>query len=149
MGAGRGCNCPKFEQKIKKKYKLFSFLFSFFPSGFLFHPPGWQGPYTLNSVNPVTPEHWWCVAGMDEDPFLWRSDRGFHLIMHGMCPTGVLQAHYAFSKDAISWTTSPRCFFSLFFSISFFLFFLPICFCSCSDSFNFCSFFAGRHTRTR
>eukprot|EP00051_Salpingoeca_urceolata_P010074 m.122744 g.122744 ORF g.122744 m.122744 type:complete len:407 (-) comp16574_c0_seq2:462-1682(-) len=67
-----------------------------------------QGPYVLNSGEPVTPEAWWCVAGQDEDPFLWRSHRGWHVLMHGMCPTGVLQAHYAFSTDAIHWTTSPR-----------------------------------------
>ena len=28
--------------------------------------------------------------------------------MHGMCPSGVAQARYAFSADAVHWTNSPR-----------------------------------------
>ena len=28
--------------------------------------------------------------------------------MHGMCPTGVFNAHYAFSTDARHWRVSPR-----------------------------------------
>ena len=41
-------------------------------------------------------------------PFMWRSKRGWHVIYHGMCPTGVFQAHYGFSTDAIHWHVSPR-----------------------------------------
>ena len=72
----------------------------------------WRGPFTLVSPDPVTPHnysaiHPACVAGVDEDPFLWRSARGFHIITHGMCPSGVRQAHYKFSVDGITWVTSP------------------------------------------
>jgi hypothetical protein len=69
---------------------------------------GWQGPFTPNSPKPVTKENWDCVAGQDEDPFLWRSPRGYHIITHGMCPSGYLQAHYKYSTDGIHWHTSPR-----------------------------------------
>jgi hypothetical protein len=56
----------------------------------------WEGPYYLVSPEPVTPHnfskyHPVCVAGIDEDPFLWRSSRGYHIITHGMCPSGVRQ----------------------------------------------------------
>ena len=72
----------------------------------------WRGPYSLVSPDPVTPMHYSkyhpiCVAGVDEDPFLWRSSRGFHILTHGMCPSGVRQAHYKFSLDGVSWLTSP------------------------------------------
>merc|ERR1711974_381870 len=43
---------------------------------------------------------------MSEDPFLWHNARGWHIIYHGMCPSGIMQAHYAFSSDAVHWTES-------------------------------------------
>lgn len=72
----------------------------------------WNAPYTYTSPDPVTPHnyskyHPVCVAGIDEDPFLWRSSRGFHIITHGMCPSGVRQAHYKYSLDGVKWYTSP------------------------------------------
>ena len=70
--------------------------------------PSWRGPYALLGPSAVKPEEWWCVAGQAEDPFLWQSARGWHLLMHGMCPSGVAQARYAFSGDAVGWTNSPR-----------------------------------------
>merc|ERR1719378_1776113 len=60
---------------------------------------------------PVAPDHWFCLAGTGEDPFLYKTKRGWHIIFHGMCPTGIFQAHYAFStleQDARNWTLSPR-----------------------------------------
>merc|ERR1719253_2091085 len=57
---------------------------------------------------PVVPEKTGCIAGMSEDPFLWRTTRGWHILYHGMCPTGIMQAHYAFSQDAVHWTESTR-----------------------------------------
>ena len=77
------------------------------------YAPSWDSPFSLVSPDPVTPHnyskyHPICVAGVDEDPFLWRSDRGFHILTHGMCPSGVRQAHYKYSEDGISWHTSPR-----------------------------------------
>ena len=53
--------------------------------------PSWRGPFTLTSPNPVTPGSPLCLGGRDEDPFLWQSPRGYHIITHGMCPTAVLQ----------------------------------------------------------
>ena len=70
--------------------------------------PTWRGPYSLLSQHAVNKEQPWCPAGQAEDPFLWRSARGWHLLMHGMCPTGVAQARYAFSLDAATWHNSPR-----------------------------------------
>eukprot|EP00729_Bicosta_minor_P015616 gene15616-18303_t len=70
--------------------------------------PSWKGPFTLLSPNPVSAGNPLCVAGTDEDPFLWKSPRGFHMLTHGMCPSGVAQAHYMYSVDGIKWTRSPR-----------------------------------------
>jgi len=68
----------------------------------------WRGPFRMITPKPVEPEKWFCVAGTGEDPFLWRSQRGWHIIWHGMCPTGVVQARYAFSNDGVHWTVSSR-----------------------------------------
>ena len=67
-----------------------------------------SGPFAYTSPKPITPEQWYCVAGQDEDPFLWKSSRGYHIITHGMCPAGIFQAHYKFSRDGVTWYTSPR-----------------------------------------
>ena len=68
----------------------------------------WRGSFSLASPDPVTPGGPLCVAGRDEDPFLWQSPRGYHIITHGMCPDAVHQAHYKFSLDGVTWRTSPR-----------------------------------------
>lgn len=68
----------------------------------------WEGPFTYTSPNAVTPEKWYCIAGQDEDPFMWKSPRGWHIITHGMCPAGPYQAHYKYSADGVTWYTSPR-----------------------------------------
>jgi hypothetical protein len=68
----------------------------------------WRGPYTMLTPEPVEPEKFYCVAGNAEDPYLWEDSRGYHVMWHGMCPSGVDQAHYAHSKDAVTWTVSPR-----------------------------------------
>jgi hypothetical protein len=69
----------------------------------------WRGPYKMITTRPVQPERPWCVAGTGEDPFLWRDTRGMHMLYHGMCPSGFLEAHYAFSSDdGVTWTVSPR-----------------------------------------
>jgi len=58
---------------------------------------------------PIAPERWYCVAGTGEDPFLWKSSKGLHILFHGMCPSGFLQSHYAFSVDnGSTWTVSQR-----------------------------------------
>ena len=68
----------------------------------------WRGPFTMITTAPIEPEKFYCVAGTGEDPFLWKTRRGWHILWHGMCPTGFLQAHYAFSPDAVTWTVSPK-----------------------------------------
>ena len=73
----------------------------------------WDKPFALTSPDPVTPIDWdpihpVCWAGVDEDPFLWLDERGFHILTHGMCPSGVRQAHYKFSQDGVNWKTSYR-----------------------------------------
>ena len=68
--------------------------------------PSWKGPYTIVTPTPVFPEHWYCVAGTSEDPFVWQDARGWHMLVHGMCPSGLFQAHYAASRDGIVWHPS-------------------------------------------
>ena len=65
----------------------------------------WSGPYRLLAKNAVlrnpdgSPHH--C-----EDPHLWQSERGFHLLTHNQQgPQGV--ASYGFSLDGRDWTLSP------------------------------------------
>lgn len=53
----------------------------------------WCGPYVVLTPQPIKPERWFCEAGTGEDPFLWQSARGWHMIYHGMCPTGVFQVN--------------------------------------------------------
>ena len=72
--------------------------------------PSWDGTYKLVSDGVITDKggiHPFCVAGQDEDPFLWRTARGFHLLTHGMCPSGLRQAHYKYSRDGVEWNASP------------------------------------------
>eukprot|EP00940_MAST-03C_sp_MAST-3C-sp2_P000135 g135.t1 len=68
----------------------------------------WTGPFKMITSSPVEPEHWYCVAGTGEDPFLWKTDRGWHMIWHGMCPSGFLESHYASSDDAVVWKVSSH-----------------------------------------
>jgi hypothetical protein len=42
-----------------------------------------------------------CVAGTGEDPFLWRSARGWHMLYHGMCPSGVWQVQRAVNPELL------------------------------------------------
>ena len=65
----------------------------------------WRGPYTLLATEAVlrnpdgTPHH--C-----EDPHLWRSERGWHLLTHNQQgPQGV--SSYGYSTDAVTWHLSP------------------------------------------
>merc|ERR1711907_423820 len=52
----------------------------------------WRGPFTMITETPVESEHFYCVAGTGEDPFLWKTRRGYHMMYHGMCPSGFLEA---------------------------------------------------------
>ena len=41
----------------------------------------------------------------NEDPFLWRNQRGFHLLMHGMTGRNIsAKGSYAYSLDGFNWT---------------------------------------------
>jgi hypothetical protein len=68
----------------------------------------WKGPYTIETLEPIFPKPIFCLSRQQyEDPFLWRSPRGFHILLHGMCPTGIFNSKYAYSRDGIHWTVSP------------------------------------------
>lgn len=71
--------------------------------------PHWSGTYTLLNPDPVLsnkdpydaadPHH--C-----EDPFLWKSDRGWHLLTHNQQgPQG--ESSYGYSLDGVNWKLSP------------------------------------------
>jgi len=69
--------------------------------------PSWRGPYTLLTGAPALPEPLLCLSKAQyEDPCLWMTERGYHMLLHGMCPSGIFNAHYAFSLDAATWTLS-------------------------------------------
>eukprot|EP00041_Stephanoeca_diplocostata_P009320 m.143283 g.143283 ORF g.143283 m.143283 type:complete len:552 (-) comp17694_c0_seq2:227-1882(-) len=66
---------------------------------------GWKGPWNLLAKDSIlknsdgTPHH--C-----EDPFIWKTARGWHLLTHNQQgPQG--ESSYAFSSDAVHWTLSP------------------------------------------
>jgi len=84
--------------------------------------PDWQGPYTKVFTKPI-------LSVMNEDPFVWKSDRGFHMLTHGytsnrtvcaLCDfsnAGALllcatcrrddwwNTHHSFSQDGLSWSS--------------------------------------------
>ena len=65
--------------------------------------PSWKGPYSLLTGDPIVTPPPWCIAGYAEDPFLWRSHRGYHMLLHGMC-YAVFNAIVVFSEDGYNWT---------------------------------------------
>ena len=70
--------------------------------------PHWKGPYAIKTLEPIFPKPSFCLSEQQyEDPFLWQSSRGFHILLHGMCPTGVFNSKYAYSLDGVRWTVSP------------------------------------------
>ena len=77
--------------------------------------PGWRGPYTLLAAptpggavfggGPRAPAH------RCEDPFLWRSKRGYHLLVHNQQPLsgdGTEVSALGFSEDGFAWRMAPR-----------------------------------------
>jgi len=69
------------------------------------HAPHWSGPYSLLAKEAVlrnpdgTPHR--C-----EDPHLWISSRGWHLLTHNQQgPQGV--SSYGFSLDGVAWHLAP------------------------------------------
>eukprot|EP00045_Choanoeca_perplexa_P019377 m.309 g.309 ORF g.309 m.309 type:complete len:385 (-) comp391_c0_seq1:7-1161(-) len=66
--------------------------------------PSLAGPFRLLQLQPILKHPSLCLSNQQfEDPFLYRTRRGWHLLLHGMCPTGVLNAKYAYSEDLVSW----------------------------------------------
>lgn len=67
--------------------------------------PTWRGPYTPLTGAPALEKPPLCLSKAQfEDPCLWETDRGFHMIVHGMCPSGIFNARYAYSEDGRNWT---------------------------------------------
>lgn len=62
----------------------------------------------FNYITSITKNNPLCLAGMEEDPFIWKSDMGYHMISHGMCPSGFLQSRYHYSLDSINWYQSKN-----------------------------------------
>jgi len=65
---------------------------------------GWQGPF-IKQANPIAE-----LTG-NEDPFLWQSSRGYHILMHGkiVCGLGGINTcgSLGFSEDLVTWYMSP------------------------------------------
>eukprot|EP00927_Polykrikos_kofoidii_P074535 TRINITY_DN70535_c0_g1_i1.p1 TRINITY_DN70535_c0_g1~~TRINITY_DN70535_c0_g1_i1.p1 ORF type:complete len:293 (-),score=30.57 TRINITY_DN70535_c0_g1_i1:59-850(-) len=57
--------------------------------------PHWRGPYMKLSSRPI-------LRVMNEDPFVWRDNRGFKMLTHGR--DDWWNTHLAFSEDGISWS---------------------------------------------
>ena len=66
----------------------------------------WNGTYALVTGAPIALPPPWCVAGLGEDPFLYATPRGFHLLIHGMC-YAPFNALHAYSVDGVAWQLSP------------------------------------------
>ena len=73
----------------------------------------WKGPYTIITKQPILPKPWLCLSQIQfEDPFLYSNKRGFHLIIHSMCPSGFWNSAHAFSENAINWRLSKSMLYS-------------------------------------
>jgi hypothetical protein len=67
---------------------------------------GWHGPF-IKREDPI------AVLSGNEDPFMWKNKRGWHMLMHGKFICGLEQAQidtcgsYAYSRDTHQWFMSP------------------------------------------
>jgi hypothetical protein len=66
----------------------------------LLQAPSWRGPWTYLSIDPILLNADGSIHHC-EDPFLWRTSRGWHLMVHNQQGAGI--ALYAHSEDAINW----------------------------------------------
>ena len=62
----------------------------------------WRGPYSEARTTPI-------IHPESEDPFVFRTARGFHLLVnintyHKRCPAGVACGGHAWSDDGLSWS---------------------------------------------
>ena len=81
--------------------------------------PHWSGPYTIRSEEPVfgwmVPDDWPASlvnpadqVMSNEDPFIWRTDRGYHMLTHcQLQPYSSTRGAYSYSEDGLSWTLLP------------------------------------------
>ena len=78
----------------------------------------WSGPYKVVSKEPVfgwnAPPDWDPdlvhpgQAMKNEDPFIWRTHRGYHMLTHcQLMPSYSNRGAYGFSRDALNWTLLP------------------------------------------
>jgi len=68
---------------------------------------GWEGPWRLLSKNSIFPGSTSARGHGAEDPFLWHTKRGFHLLAHNFeGPQGA--SAYGHSVDGHTWTLSPE-----------------------------------------
>lgn len=79
--------------------------------------PNWKGPYEILSAfeGPISSPQY--PFEENEDPFLWKSSRGWHALFHSNTWTDSRSQHFpaekwagrhAFSTDGLSWTYSPE-----------------------------------------
>ena len=79
--------------------------------------PHWSGPYTIQTKEPVlgnVSDDWpssLVTPGQvmsNEDPFIWRTARGYHMLLHcQLQPLHKTRGAYAYSEDGLSWTFLP------------------------------------------
>ena len=66
----------------------------------LLQAPSWRGPWTWLTTEPILHNSDGSIHHC-EDPFLWATSRGYHLMVHNQQGAGV--ALYAHSEDARTW----------------------------------------------
>ena len=80
--------------------------------------PHWSGPYQIVSKEPVfgwkVPTDWDPdlvqpgQAMKNEDPFIWRTHRGYHMLTHcQLLPDSKTRGAYGYSRDGLNWTLLP------------------------------------------
>lgn len=77
--------------------------------------PHWSGPYTLSPAAPdsqgvLFPGGKEPPAHRCEDPFIWTSHRGYHLIVHNQQPLigdGSVISALGYSIDGVRWSMAP------------------------------------------
>ena len=66
---------------------------------------GWKGPWNLLAKNSVlkNPDG---TAHKCEDPHIWKTKRGWHLLTHNQSPPQGVSS-YGYSLDGVTWRLSP------------------------------------------
>ena len=107
--AVRGVQCeqpPRYSENTREKIAIVT-------------APHWSGPYTIRSTEPLfgwrTPADWPSSlvnptnqTMSNEDPFIWRTKRGYHMLVHcQLLPYPKTRGAYAYSVDGLAWTLLP------------------------------------------